>query len=131
MINYTPTTIIQNKDAKEALEGLVNIFEEYNIPPNQQLQAEIKEVDYQEKFKNLSYFKYFKNTPREPDLKETINDLLQIFPSEEKDIIRYYEKDKSEPIKVVINIWTNSYLVSRLINFALIIDAGKQFEFDK
>ena len=130
MINNSPTTIIQNEDAKAAVEDIVKVLEAYNIPPNQQLQAEIKEVDYQENFKKLNYFKRFKDTPREPDLKEAITDMLHIFSGEAVTIKSLYESNKSDPSKAVTMIWTNSQLVSRLINFALIVDAGKQFKFD-
>ena len=125
------TTIKQNWPDTVELMPLVKILEDFNFAPSSQLQDDIDENDYQENYNCLSYFKYFNKTPREPDLKEAVEDLLQIFPSEEKDIMNVYERYKSEPSKAVTMIWTNSYWVPRLINFALIVDAGKQFKFNK
>ena len=126
-----PSTIKQTDLTKVELMPLVKIFEDFNFAPRLQLQDDAYEGDYQENYNCLSYFKYFNKTPREPDLKEAVEDLWQIFPYEEKVIMDIYERYKSEPSKVVTMIWNNSYLVSRLINFALIVDAGKQFKFDK
>ena len=126
-----PSTIKQTDLTKVELMPLVKILEDFNFAPSSQLQDDIDENDYQENYNCLSYIKWFNKTPREPDLKEAVEDLLQIFPSEEYFIMDFYERYKSEPSKAVTMIWTNSYLVPRLINFALIVDAGKQFKFDK
>ena len=42
-----------------------------------------------------------------------------------------YESFKHNPGEVVSQIWTNNQKITKLINFALIIDAGKHFDFDK
>ena len=64
-------------------------------------------------------------------MKDALNDLLEIFPFMESKIIEFYKKYKKEPAKWVAMIWTSSGELTKLINFALIIDAWKNFKFDK
>ena len=66
-----------------------------------------------------------------PKLKDAIDDLLQIFPFMEKKVNKCYKKYKKEPAKWVTMIWTSSTELTKLINFSLIIDAWKNFKFDK
>ena len=49
------------------------------------------------KYLNTLYFKYFEETPEYPDLKETIDDLKQIFPFLEHKFKVYYEDYKDKP----------------------------------
>ena len=42
-----------------------------------------------------------------------------------------YNENKDDPAKVVTKIWSSQQKITKLINFALIIDAGKWFSFDK
>ena len=72
-----------------------------------------------------------KETPRFPDLKEAVDELIKIFPDDETNIMFWYNKYKNEPVKAVTVIWSEIYKISKLINFALIVDAGAGFSFDK
>ena len=67
-----------------------------------------------------------------PDLHEAIEDLLQIFPDMCSIFRSTYNEYKNNPEKVVTLIWTSSTKITKLINFALIVDAAKHFDyFDK
>ena len=66
-----------------------------------------------------------------PKLEDAIDDLLQIFPFMKEKINECYKKYKKEPAKWVTMIWTSSSELTKLINFSLIIDAWKNFKFDK
>ena len=80
---------------------------------------------------NTFYFKYFHQTPRYPNLKEAIDDLFVLFPYEDCPLMSIYDSFKDNPKFVITNIWTESQKITKLINFALIVDAGKHFDFDK
>ena len=96
-----------------------------------ELNIKSDEDGYKSCYLKTYYFKLLEETSRYPDLKEAVEDLLQIFSSEAVTIMDVYQRYKSEPSKAVTMIWNNSYLVPRLINFALIVDAGNQFKFAK
>ena len=65
------------------------------------------------------------------DLEEAVSDLFKIFKDLKQRIKGYYDKFKEEPVKVVTSIWTSNRKITKLINFALILDAGVHFNFDK
>ena len=86
---------------KDAVVGLVKIIEDYNITKEEKLHAIMKEDNFNAWYKDTTYFKYFLNTPRYPDLREAIDDLLKVFPSNQKSIENIYSEHTSNPAEVV------------------------------
>ena len=114
---YDQETDVEQSPEKEAYENLVKIMEKYNFSQESRVYAIMKEENFKIKYKTTWYFKCFQNTPRFPDLKETINDLAQLFTFMKENIEYIYELDKKEPAKVVTKIWTNDNRISRLQRF--------------
>ena len=48
-----------------------------------------------------------------------------------KNLNKFLKDHENEPAKVVTKIWTSDALITQLLNFALIVDASKNFKFDK
>ena len=114
---YDQETDVEQSPEKEAYENLVKIMEKYNFSQESRVYAIMKEENFKIKYKTTWYFKSFQNIPRFPDLKETINDLAQLFTFMKENIEYIYELDKKEPAKVVTKIWTNDNRISRLQRF--------------
>ena len=98
---------------------------------NSKLQLFVNESEYENRFRCLYYFKYLREIHGKPNLEDTINDILLIFPFYETEISEILNNHIEKPEKVITLILTTFPNIMKIINFALIIDAAKNFKFEK
>ena len=114
-----------------AVREIVKVMEKYKITEENKLHAVITAELFAASFKTTSYYKNYKKTSREEDLRSAIDDLFQVVSYDQEIIEYFYETDKGEPETVVTKIWTTIHKIPLLLNFVLIVDAGKHIDFDK
>ena len=124
-----PNLTNQNPILREALYSQVETMEKCEMQEEAKQNANISQAEYDKSYKLTSYFKYFNQTEDYPPLKEIIDDLLKIFAFKAEEIKGYYKEYKYNPEKWVTKIWTSDTAITKLINFALIVDACKAFNF--
>ena len=118
-------TIAINKYPKveKAKSNMVGVIKAYGLSKENKLNALIEEKNFELKYRSTWYFKWFEKTPRYPDLKEAISDLIQIFGSSEESIMGYYNVNIfiNSVAAHIFNEWWESWQLAKFLLINIIL----------